>query len=121
MAEKCTNTSSPFSREMKPKPLASLNHFTVPCSICFSNFLIVDVALRDRKVTGRIARTSGGMAAKRAVQTNAAELYTKMSCIRNLCTTLNRFSLLPSTIGTKVTSEHTHKWTDAAPIRDFRL
>src|SRR5439155_6744976 len=30
MAEKCTNTSSPPSWEMKPKPFASLNHFTVP-------------------------------------------------------------------------------------------
>src|SRR5690348_4616974 len=30
IARKCTNTSSPFSRLMKPKPLASLNHFTVP-------------------------------------------------------------------------------------------
>src|SRR5262245_34712186 len=30
MAEKCTNTSSPPGWEMKPKPFASLNHFTVP-------------------------------------------------------------------------------------------
>src|SRR5262249_26082351 len=27
----CTNTSGPFSCVMKPKPLASLNHLTVPC------------------------------------------------------------------------------------------
>jgi hypothetical protein len=33
---------------MKPKPFASLNHLTVPCSICFFNILDVDVALRDR-------------------------------------------------------------------------
>jgi hypothetical protein len=33
MAEKCTKTSSPFSREIKPKPLASLNHLTVPFSM----------------------------------------------------------------------------------------
>src|SRR5690606_38045078 len=32
MARKWTNTSSPFSRLMKPKPLASLNHLTVPVS-----------------------------------------------------------------------------------------
>src|SRR5207342_2928279 len=32
IARKCTNTSSPFSRLMKPKPLASLNHLTVPVS-----------------------------------------------------------------------------------------
>src|SRR6266702_5944198 len=32
IAEKCTKTSSPDWRLMKPKPLASLNHFTVPCS-----------------------------------------------------------------------------------------
>src|SRR5215218_5800835 len=30
MALKCTKTSGPPSREMKPKPFASLNHFTVP-------------------------------------------------------------------------------------------
>src|SRR5439155_6404326 len=30
MAEKWTNTSSPSGWEMKPKPFASLNHFTVP-------------------------------------------------------------------------------------------
>src|SRR5690606_12978524 len=30
MERKWTNTSSPFSRLMKPKPLASLNHLTVP-------------------------------------------------------------------------------------------
>src|SRR4030095_6787344 len=29
-ALKCTNTSSPFSCEMKPNPFASLNHFTLP-------------------------------------------------------------------------------------------
>src|SRR5690606_29043856 len=32
IARKWTNTSSPFSRLMKPKPLASLNHLTVPVS-----------------------------------------------------------------------------------------
>src|SRR5919106_801815 len=30
MALKCTKTSSPSSREMKPNPLSGLNHFTVP-------------------------------------------------------------------------------------------
>src|SRR5688572_1155038 len=38
MAEKWTNTSSPPSWEMKPKPFASLNHFTVP----FATFLLLD-------------------------------------------------------------------------------
>jgi hypothetical protein len=33
MAEKCTNTSSPVSRWMNPKPFAALNHFTVPFSL----------------------------------------------------------------------------------------
>src|SRR5512134_3770102 len=33
MSPKWTNTSPPFSRVMNPKPLASLNHFTVPVSI----------------------------------------------------------------------------------------
>src|SRR5215469_18891044 len=39
MAEKCTNTSSPFSRCMKPKPFAALNHFTVPFSFTIASFL----------------------------------------------------------------------------------
>jgi hypothetical protein len=34
MAEKCTNKSSPLSSGvMKPNPLVSLNHFTVPVAI----------------------------------------------------------------------------------------
>src|SRR5581483_9242535 len=33
MAEKCTNTSSPVDRWMKPYPLAPLNHLTVPFSL----------------------------------------------------------------------------------------
>src|SRR3982751_2831046 len=31
MLEKWTNTSSPCSREMKPKPLSALKNLTVPC------------------------------------------------------------------------------------------
>src|SRR5260370_28983118 len=37
MAEKWTNTSSPFSLVMKPKPLASLNHLTLPCVLIFES------------------------------------------------------------------------------------
>src|SRR5215467_10503677 len=48
---------------MKPNPLASLNHFTIPCSILFLDFPCVDVALRDRKVSGRNRSYTGGMAA----------------------------------------------------------
>src|SRR5580700_4487432 len=33
MAEKCTKTSSPVERWMKPYPFAPLNHFTVPFSL----------------------------------------------------------------------------------------
>src|ERR1700730_1833128 len=33
MTEKCTNTSCPLWRWMKPKPLLALNHFTVPCAL----------------------------------------------------------------------------------------
>src|SRR5208282_68761 len=36
MAEKCTNTSSPLSRWINPKPFPALNHFTVPVSFTFS-------------------------------------------------------------------------------------
>src|SRR5579862_685967 len=46
MAEKCTKTSSPFCRLIKPYPLASLNHFTVPCSMClYSYFPLLLVTL----------------------------------------------------------------------------
>src|SRR5216110_3175043 len=37
MAEKWTNTSSPFSLVMKPKPLASLNHLTLPDVLIFES------------------------------------------------------------------------------------
>src|SRR5450432_792836 len=43
IAEKCTNTSpSPLLRVINPNPFASLNHFTIPCSIVvmFPFFLI---------------------------------------------------------------------------------
>jgi hypothetical protein len=50
MAEKCTNTSLPPSEgEIKPKPLDSLNHLTVPVVILnylykiLKNGLIADV------------------------------------------------------------------------------
>src|SRR5664280_2193683 len=32
MLEKCTKTSSPCSREMKPNPFSALKNFTVPCA-----------------------------------------------------------------------------------------
>src|SRR6516162_484230 len=48
---------------MKPNPLASLNHFTIPCSILLLDCPCVDVALRDRKVSGRNRSYTGGMAA----------------------------------------------------------
>lgn len=32
MAEKCTKTSSPCSREMNPNPFSALKNFTVPCA-----------------------------------------------------------------------------------------
>src|ERR1700733_7090201 len=38
MAVWWTKTSSPFSRLRNPKPLASLNHLTVPCSIWCCSF-----------------------------------------------------------------------------------
>src|ERR1700730_17921119 len=34
IAEKCTKTSSPPSRSMKPKPFSFENHFTVPSANC---------------------------------------------------------------------------------------
>src|ERR1700732_3540767 len=41
MAEKCTKTSSPFSRWMKPNPFPALNHFTVPVSFIYFLFLLI--------------------------------------------------------------------------------
>src|SRR5215472_9545652 len=64
---------------MKPKPLASLNHFTIPCSILFLDFPCVDVALRDRKVSGRNRSYYRRDGCKRAVRTNAPLLYTENS------------------------------------------
>src|SRR5437899_202073 len=54
MAEKCTKTSSPVWRLIKPKPLASLNHFTVPCSIVLP-VSILNFCLEEslRMITGR--------------------------------------------------------------------
>src|SRR3954468_10158221 len=45
MAEKWTKTSSPVWRVMKPKPLASLNHFTVPCSMLLNTFKFLEFTL----------------------------------------------------------------------------
>src|SRR3954463_15585124 len=58
IAEKCTNTSSPVWRLIKPKPLASLNHFTVPCSIVFSYFF-VEFLLRRIAATERVTLKRG--------------------------------------------------------------
>jgi len=44
IAEKCTNTSLPPSLSMNPKPLLSLNHFTLPSAIV-DPFLIFFVRL----------------------------------------------------------------------------
>src|SRR5699024_1105596 len=45
IAEKCTNTSSPPSRSMKPKPFSALNHFTVPCSMLKSSSCLLHIYL----------------------------------------------------------------------------
>src|SRR5579864_9096037 len=42
IAEKWTNTSSPFSLWIKPNPLAALNHFTVPVSFMYLSFVLCD-------------------------------------------------------------------------------
>src|SRR5579864_5998575 len=47
MAEKCTNTSpSPLFRVINPNPFASLNHFTIPCSICSCSFVFLIFLLK---------------------------------------------------------------------------
>src|SRR5208282_4168211 len=55
MAEKCTNTSSPFSCSRKPNPLLSLNHFTLPFAICLlspdTSFLISSGTIHGLQVT----------------------------------------------------------------------
>lgn len=40
MERKCTNKSAPLGRWMKPKPLLSLNHLTVPVCCCDINVLL---------------------------------------------------------------------------------
>src|SRR3989304_3211904 len=45
IAEKCTNTSSPPSCEIKPNPLLSLNHFTVPCAILCFSYCVFDLSV----------------------------------------------------------------------------
>src|SRR5690606_636454 len=52
MARKWTNTSSPFSRLMKPKPLASLNHLTVP--VCRLDIDLLPGALAGLVYTLRV-------------------------------------------------------------------
>src|SRR6266700_789676 len=67
MAEKCTNTSSPDWRLIKPKPLASLNHFTVPCSIVLPVSIVFEFLLR------RIAAGDKGIAGWRNRPSTAGE------------------------------------------------
>lgn len=60
IAEKCANKSSPpLSGVMKPKPLASLNHFTVPVAISIS--LIISNLLTTMLIHSghRISRKKG--------------------------------------------------------------
>src|SRR5919205_3871156 len=53
MAEKCTNTSSPLSVVMKPKPFASLNHLTLPVLRMSMNLLlVVMLSPKQRRLLG---------------------------------------------------------------------
>src|SRR5512143_4050042 len=52
MSPKCTNTSPPSSREMNPKPLESLNHFTVPLFMV-SYLLLVKLKRRNCTIKNR--------------------------------------------------------------------
>src|SRR2546426_2355881 len=73
MAEKCTKTSSPDWRLMKPKPLASLNHFTVPCSIVLP-VSILNFCLEESL---RVIRVSlvGGTDSQLLGESNLADIY----------------------------------------------
>src|SRR5690242_8847900 len=55
---KCTNTSSPLARLMKPKPLASLNHVTVSVSV---RDMVVPPSNEQGRMTRRkpVARGNG--------------------------------------------------------------
>ncbi len=62
-SEKCTNTSGPLSCSIKPKPFASLNHFTVPSAIFNSmfpcgNVLVVQPYLLKNKKTRNHKRSA---------------------------------------------------------------
>src|SRR5205814_10339596 len=75
MAEKCTNTSSPFWRLINPYPLASLNHFTVPVSMVLLCFLCVDVALNFRWTSAGRSRRCGIACCSGTASSNAPLLY----------------------------------------------
>src|SRR5581483_8708075 len=60
IALKCTNTSSPPSWVMKPKPFASLNHFTVPVAMCLLSFRSVSALLLFRPVWSVFRASASG-------------------------------------------------------------
>src|ERR1051325_4516555 len=77
MAEKCRNTSSPFSVVMKPNPLASLNHLTVP--VCFTGVSPFCVSERSypshiTSITARTHRSLGGLPGGSPLATIAAPM-----------------------------------------------
>src|SRR5215469_346437 len=68
---------------MKPKPLASLNHFTVPCSaMVISVFLSIDLRWRDSEVLKAGYRLVGE-SCSRPTRSNAVTILRATRAIRN--------------------------------------
>src|SRR6185295_18873288 len=67
MLEKWTNTSSPCSREMKPKPFSALKNFTVPVAKGIHSHFRIATGRRDQSVQRlyRIRRLLGDGLARR--------------------------------------------------------
>src|SRR5947207_14902718 len=90
MALKCTNTSSPSGREMKPYPFSALNHFTVPCGICNSLPSALHLLTRRSVLGGSVLplRTSKPLAPEPTEGTaGAAECMTLGGALDGNCIT----------------------------------
>src|SRR5882762_10559148 len=67
IAEKCTKTSSPVCRWMKPYPFEALNHFTVPCSFDTAVDLELGLHCYSRSVCWSTQRRRASSAKRRDI------------------------------------------------------
>src|SRR5690606_7345276 len=100
MERECTNTSSPSSQVIKPKPFLTLNHFTTPRSRPSSTSLSTTVQLeRKRRRRNRVNST----ATSTPTNTSTASVSTK-ACIPSAINRLSAVSTTPSASCKPVTS-----------------